>query len=127
MFDHRKPDVAAIVDWEMSTVGDPVLDLGALLAIWPAGDGEGDLIDSAFARAGGLPSEREVVAHYAERSERDLSALDWYVVLAAFKLGIVLEGTYARYKAGQADAATGERLHATTLDLFVRASRRMAG
>jgi hypothetical protein len=59
-------------------------------------------------------------------STRDLSALDWYVVLGCFKLGIV-EGTYARALAGKADLATGEQLHRTTLDLFARARRRIGG
>jgi aminoglycoside phosphotransferase (APT) family kinase protein len=127
MFESSKPDVIAIVDWEMSTIGDPVLDLGSLLAIWPLADGEDDLIGSALARLGGLPTEAEVIASYGRRSDRDLSAIDWYVVLGCFKLGIVLEGSYARAKAGQADVATGERLHATTLNLFDRARRRIAG
>jgi aminoglycoside phosphotransferase (APT) family kinase protein len=127
MFGHRVPEVAAIVDWEMSTIGDPVLDLGSLLAVWPQADGEDDLIGSALARLGGLPPETELIARYAERSARDLSAIDWYVVLGCFKLGIILEGTYARAKAGQANAATGDRLHATSLRLFDRARRRIAG
>jgi aminoglycoside phosphotransferase (APT) family kinase protein len=120
------PDVTAIVDWEMSTIGDPLLDLGALLAVWPEADGEPDLIASELSRAGGLPDEAALVASYAERSDRDLRALDWYVVLASFKLGIVLEGTYARAQAGKADPATGDRLHALTLILFERALRRCA-
>jgi aminoglycoside phosphotransferase (APT) family kinase protein len=127
MFGYRVPEVAAIVDWEMSTIGDPLLDLGSLLAVWPQADGEDDLIGSALARLGGLPPGPELVARYAERSDRDLSALDWYVVLGCFKLGIILEGTYARAQAGQADIATGDRLHATSLRLFDRARRRIAG
>jgi len=126
MFDPVEPRVAAIVDWEMSTIGDPLLDLGWLLAIWPDADGSDDVIGSALARAGGLPAERELVARYAERSDRDLAALNWYVVLGCFKLGIVLEGTYARSRAGLAPVATGERLHATTIRLFERAKRRIA-
>jgi aminoglycoside phosphotransferase (APT) family kinase protein len=127
MFDRDRPEVIAIVDWEMSTIGDPVLDLGSLLAIWPLADGADDLIGSALARLGGLPTEAEVIARYAASSDRDLSAVDWYVVLGCFKLGIVLEGSYARAKAGQADIATGDRLHATSLNLFDRARRRIAG
>jgi aminoglycoside phosphotransferase (APT) family kinase protein len=127
MFAHDRPEVAAILDWEMSTIGDSVLDLGALLAVWPLADGQPDLIGSAYALAGGLPSEGELVARYAERSGRDVTAIDWYAVLGCFKLGIVLEGTYARAHAGQADMATGERLHATALQLFERARRRLAG
>lgn len=125
MFTPDRAEVAAIVDWEMSTIGDPVLDLGQMFALWPEADGDDDLIGSGLARAGGLPTVDELIAHYAERSTRDLSAIDWYIVLGCFKLGIVLEGTYARAQAGQADLATGEALHRTTLDLFARARRRV--
>lgn len=127
MYAPGRAEIVAVVDWEMSTIGDPLLDLGALIAVWPEKDGEGDLIRSALADAGGLPTEAGLVDAYAQRSDRDLRALDWYVVLAAFKLGIVLEGTYARSKAGKADRATGDRLHETTLVLFDRALRRSGG
>ena len=126
MFTHGGPEIAAIVDWEMSTVGDPLLDLGALLAVWPEAGDAPDLIGTALSVAGGLPSEHELIAEYARHSSRDLSALDWYAVLAAFKLGIVLEGTNARAQAGMADPATGDRLHAHALALFGRALRRSA-
>jgi aminoglycoside phosphotransferase (APT) family kinase protein len=111
MYETGGPRVAAIVDWEMCTIGDPLLDLGWLVATWP---------DHASA-PGGFPPAGDLVAHYAERSTRDLSAIDWYTVLACFKLGIVLEGTHARAFAGKADKATGDRLHAMTLSLFERA------
>lgn len=121
MFRFDSPDVAAIVDWEMSTVGDPLLDLGWLLATWPA-PGQfsigGNLGD-------GLPSPAELVARYAERSERDLSAANWYEVMACFKLGIVLEGTHARAFAGKAPKPIGDMLHASTLGLFARAVERI--
>ena len=120
MFRKKAPDLAAIVDWELSTVGDPLLDLGWLLATWPGPEGP---------KAGaigvqpwdGFPTADELVARYAERSERDLSAIEWYGVLACYKLGIILEGTHARACAGKAPKATGDLLHATTLGLFDRA------
>ncbi|MGH9111945.1 MAG: phosphotransferase family protein [Acidimicrobiales bacterium] len=131
------PEVAAIVDWEMCTIGDPLLDLGWLLATWPIGpepaaaaggtageppsDQMASLTTGAIGGAGGLPTPAEVVARYAERSDRDLSAIDWYTVLACFKLGIVLEGTHARACAGRAPQVTGDLLHAITLGLFARA------
>ncbi|MEU7743928.1 phosphotransferase family protein [Nonomuraea sp. NPDC049158] len=117
MFAHDGPRVAAIVDWEMSTIGDPLLDLGWLLATWPSNN----------EHVPGLPSPGELVAYYAALSERDLSAIDWYAVLACFKLGIVLEGTHARACAGQAPKDIGDRLHATTLALFARAQEFMGG
>lgn len=113
LFRYDGPALAAVVDWEMSTVGDPLLDLGWLLATWPA---EGPLSVEE-----GLPTKAELVARYAERSARDTSAAGWYEVLACFRLGIILEGTHARAFAGKAPVATGDLLHATTLELFRRA------
>lgn len=127
MFAADRPEVAAIVDWEMCTVGDPLLDLGWLLATWPWGSEANDIVDSAAARAGGLASTSELVRAYAARSSRDLSCIPWYTVLACFKLGIVLEGTYARACAGKAPRAVGERLHGLTLRLFDRAHALVAG
>ncbi|MGV0836182.1 phosphotransferase family protein [Mycolicibacterium thermoresistibile] len=124
MYRHDGPEVAAIVDWEMSTVGDPLLDLGWLLATWP-GDDDID-VGAALAAAGGLPTATELIAQYAQRSDRDLSAMPWYTVLACFKLGIVLEGTHARACAGKAPREIGDQLHATTLALFTRAQAWMA-
>lgn len=118
-------EVAAIVDFEMATVGDPLLDLGALIATWPRGD-DIEVVDAAIGHSGGLPTRAEVARHYGERSTRDLRALDWYVAMACFKLGIVLEGTYARSCAGLAPRSVGEQLHAATLVLLAR-GREAAG
>ena len=117
------PEVVAIVDWEMCTLGDPLLDLGWLLATWPTAE-EG-LVSGAIGTAGGLPTGPELVARYGERTTRDLSNIDWYEVLACFKLGIILEGTHARAFAGKAPVEVGDLLHATTLTLFARALRRI--
>ncbi len=113
------PEVAAVVDWEMCTIGDPLLDLGWLIATWPGEDNAH--LTGVIATAGGLPTAGELAAAYAARSDRDLSALTWYTVLACFKLGIVLEGTHARAFAGKAPKDVGELLHAMTLGLFARA------
>lgn len=118
-------DLAAVVDWELSTIGDPLLDLGWLLATWPEGDAPRPT-DVAITPWEGFATSDALVAHYAEVSGRDLSALDWYVVLACYKLGIILEGTHARACAGKAPKETGDRLHAHTLDLFERALRRIS-
>ena len=119
------PEVAAIVDWEMCTVGDPLLDLGWLLATWPS-NGDGG-VAGAIGAAGGLPAATELVDRYAERSDRDLTNIAWYEVMACFKLGIVLEGTHARAFAGKAPVEIGDLLHATTVVLFTRALARIAG
>ena len=119
------PQVAAIVDWEMCTIGDPLLDLGWLIATWPSAGFASPA--AALAEGGALPSTDEVVARYAQGSRRDLSAIQWYGVMACFKLGIVLEGTHARACAGKAPQSTGDLLHAITLGLFGRAQELIAG
>ncbi|MEU6715265.1 phosphotransferase family protein [Nonomuraea sp. NPDC046802] len=117
MFACDGPRVAAIVDWEMCTIGDPLLDLGWLLATWPVNNGH----------VPGLPGPREIVDYYAALSEREVSAVGWYAVMACFKLGIVLEGTHARAFAGKAPRDIGDELHAAALGLFERAGEFMEG
>ena len=120
MFSFDGPELAAIVDWELATIGDPLLDLGALVASWPDAEGKTPL-GNTIGQLGGLPSAKELVARYGERSQRSIDAIDWYVVLACYRLGIILEGTHARACAGRADRATGDLLHAATVGLFERA------
>jgi aminoglycoside phosphotransferase (APT) family kinase protein len=121
MYRRGDAELAAIVDWELATIGDPLLDLGWLLATWPEpGDPTDALTVTPWA---GFPTAEELVAHYRERTNRSLASLDWYAVLACYKLGILLEGTHARACAGQAPRETGERLHARAVSLFERATR----
>ena len=120
MFRRDKPAVAAIVDWEMATIGDPLLDLGWLIATWDL-DGAPEEFAGRLTRAGGLPTADELAERYANSSGRSLDGLSWYTVLACFKLGIILEGTHARARSGQAPAEIGDRLHATALALLDRA------
>ncbi len=124
MFRHDGPELAAIVDWELSTIGDPLIDLGWLIATWPETD-DPAVEDVAVRPWKGFPSVDELVEHYRARTVRDLSAIDWYAVLACYKLGIILEGTHARACAGRAPKATGDLLHAKTIGLFQRALRRI--
>jgi aminoglycoside phosphotransferase (APT) family kinase protein len=121
LFSRTGPGLAAIVDWELATIGDPLLDLGWLLATWPDEDGSGAGAAMAVQPWDGFPTGAELVARYRERSDRDLSAIGWYGVLACYKLGIILEGTHARAAAGRAPRATGDMLHAMTVALFERA------
>jgi aminoglycoside phosphotransferase (APT) family kinase protein len=118
------PAVAAIVDWEMATVADPMLDLGWMLATWP---GSGTAMGwGGLADADGLAAEDELVARYAELSGRDPAVVPWYAVLACFKLGVLLEGTHVRSCVGQAPRAVGEQLHAAARSLMAQARRRVA-
>jgi aminoglycoside phosphotransferase (APT) family kinase protein len=109
-------ELAAIVDWELTTIGDPLLDLAHVISTWP-----GTSMASGTLGLPGLPSIDEVVERYADGSDRDLSHLDWYQVLACYRLGIILEGTNARADVGKAPRATGDLLHAITVGLFEQA------
>lgn len=122
MYRHDSGELAAIVDWELTTIGDPLLDLGWLLATWPEPDGPSGA-QIAVQPWWGFPSADELVEHYRVRTTRDMSGLRWYAVLACYKLGIILEGTHARASAGRAPKETGDRLHAQTIGLFERALR----
>lgn len=124
MFRSDSPELAAIVDWELATIGDPLIDLGWLLCSWP--DEAGHLPGGVSAQVRpweGFPAASELVEHYRARSGRDLSDIGWYTVLACYKLGIILEGTYARACAGRAPKETGDTLHGHTISLFERALR----
>jgi aminoglycoside phosphotransferase (APT) family kinase protein len=111
--------VAAVLDWEMSTLGDPLADLGLWLVYWQeAGDDEerqSALVVPAATRLPGFPTRAEVAAAYAERSGRAIDALPWYVAFGFFKLAVVCAGVAAR---GRAGAMLGEG--------FVEAGSRIA-
>ncbi len=120
MFSPNGPDVVAIVDWEMCTIGDPLLDLGWMLATWYR-PGHDPVLPNELMIAGGLATPDELVERYAQNSTRDLSTIDWYTVMACFKLGIILEGSNARAAAGKAPKEIGDMLHIATVRLFERA------
>jgi aminoglycoside phosphotransferase (APT) family kinase protein len=94
-------EVAAVVDWELCTLGDPLADVGLLMVYWPEPGEETIALGQPATLAPGFPKREELKARYAERSGRDLSHLDFFVALGYWKLAIILEGVYARYAAGQ--------------------------
>jgi aminoglycoside phosphotransferase (APT) family kinase protein len=93
-------EVAAVVDWELCTLGDPLADVGLLMAYWPERGDDVVALGMPANLAPGFPTQAEIAARYAERSGRDLSDLNFYVALGYWKLAIILEGVYARYVAG---------------------------
>ena len=93
-------EVAAVVDWELCTLGDPMADVGLLMAYWPDREQAEVALGQPANLAAGFPTREELAARYAERSGRDLSDLDFFVALGYWKLAIILEGVYARYAAG---------------------------
>lgn len=96
--------IIAVLDWEMSTLGDPLADVGMLMMYWAEdGDDGGDtpsLGSIAVTALPGFPKRREALERYARRSGRDLKNLDFYLVFAYFKLAVILEGIHARYLQG---------------------------
>jgi aminoglycoside phosphotransferase (APT) family kinase protein len=97
------PTVLAVLDWEMSTLGDPLADLGYLRATWaePGADENPMNALSAATRLPSFMSIDEVCERYAQRTARDISALGWYEVLALWKAAVFLESSYRRYKEGR--------------------------
>jgi aminoglycoside phosphotransferase (APT) family kinase protein len=98
--------LAAVLDWEMATIGDPLADLGYLCMMWTeAGDPTGGMRDSlgAVTRAEGFPTRAEVIALYEERSGRSMSDIRWYMTLALWKSVVFMEGNYKRAIAGTTD------------------------
>ncbi len=101
-------EITAVLDWEMSTLGDPLTDLG-LLVMYTELAGAGGGIIPAAATAPGYPTAGELVERYAAGSGRDVSALGWYVAFASFKLAVVAEGIHYRYQQGKTLGAGFER------------------
>jgi aminoglycoside phosphotransferase (APT) family kinase protein len=108
-----RPDrLAAVVDWDSSTIGDPVLDIGHLLARWTEPGEQPALVRVDIADRDGLPRRHELASRYAQRSGRDLSAISYYEALALFKLGLILEGGVSRAR-NAGDVRTGADIAAT--------------
>ena len=124
MFRHDDAELAAVVDWELATVGDPLLDLAWLVVTWPDAEGRGAGTIEVHPWDGFCSSD-ELVAHYRAGSSRSLADLTWYLVLAGFKLGIFLEVSHARACAGKACRVTGEKHHASALHLIATALQRI--
>lgn len=101
--------ITAVLDWEMSTLGDPLTDLGLLAMYSEPLELPGSPI-STSAAAPGHPLPGELVARYAERSGREVSAVSWYTAFAWFKLAVILEGIHYRYTLGQTVGAGFDRI-----------------
>jgi aminoglycoside phosphotransferase (APT) family kinase protein len=105
MLDPAQPGrVSAVLDWEMSTLGDPLADLGILLGYWSQADDGGARREAVVVPGAtaleGFPDRAEVAELYAQRTGLDLTPLPWYVSFAAFKLAVVCAGIVARVRGG---------------------------
>lgn len=121
MFHHgNDARLAAIVDWEMATIGDPLLDLAWVLMTWP--DPHEDR-SSGYVDFSGMPSREELMHRYASVSGLPVDAMDYYIVLGRFKMACVLEAGYARYVQGGADNPKMALFGDVVLDLADKAAQ----
>ncbi|HEV3227517.1 MAG TPA: phosphotransferase family protein [Acidimicrobiales bacterium] len=97
-YDHR---IAAVLDWEICTLGDPLADVGLLMVYWnEATDEHATLITTAATAVPGFALRADLLERYAKTSGRDLSDIDFYVAFGYWKLACIVEGVYARYAHG---------------------------
>ena len=102
--------IAAVLDWEMSTLGDPLTDLGITCVYWDGLDGLGTHVPPSPGNLPGWPSRAELVSRYAERSGVEVGTLDWYVAFGYFKLAVILEGIHYRWTLGRTLGAGFDRI-----------------
>jgi aminoglycoside phosphotransferase (APT) family kinase protein len=93
--------IAAVVDWEISTLGDPLADLAYALNQWPDPTDDEPVAPEAATSPEGFPTRTELAQRYAERTQRDLSQLDYYVGFNRWKSAAIVHGVYARYCEGK--------------------------
>jgi aminoglycoside phosphotransferase (APT) family kinase protein len=96
-------DVRAVLDWEMATVGDPLFDLAVSMSYWtePTDPEELKEVMPTVTSTPGFMSREEFMERYAKKSGRDLSDMHWYMVFGYFKLAVILQQIYARWRKGQ--------------------------
>ena len=92
--------VAAVLDWEICTLGDPLADVGLLMVYWAEAGDDNPALMIAPTAVSGFPTRAELRTRYAERSGRNIDQLDFYVAFGYWKLACILEGVYARYAGG---------------------------
>ncbi|MFA9400230.1 MAG: phosphotransferase family protein [Acidobacteriota bacterium] len=116
-------DVAAVVDWELCTLGDPMADLGLLMVYWVEADDEVVPLFNPATVAPGFPGRTELAEHYARVSGRDISDLDYFVALGYWKLAIICEGVLDRFQKGQygKEGGSGGQDFARTVETLVNA------
>jgi aminoglycoside phosphotransferase (APT) family kinase protein len=112
LFSAREPRLLAIIDWELATVGDPLLDVGLALAFWGSRPIDPPAMPQiqAVSRCPGAPGRERLAARYAERSGRSVEHLAWYMGLALWKLAAIVEGAYAQYLDGRLTTDYARRL-----------------
>ncbi|EZP75372.1 aminoglycoside phosphotransferase [Parageobacillus genomosp. 1] len=123
IFNPENPNqITAVLDWEMSTIGDPLLDLAISLAYWTEeGDEETGL--TAVTNQPGFMTRRELAILYTEASGRDISNLNYYLSFAFYKIAAVLQQIYYRYKLGGVEDERFANLNVGIRNLMLRAEK----
>jgi aminoglycoside phosphotransferase (APT) family kinase protein len=124
----RVGEIVAVLDWELSTLGDPLADLGALLAYWSE-PGDDDVLVAArvvppVTAAAGFPTRAELVERYADRTGFDVSGLGWYVAFSYLKIAIICQGIADRVAHGAMEGDGFENA-AAQVDALVAAGARV--
>ena len=121
----RPGRVGAIVDWELATIGDPLIDIGWLLGLWLEQGEEAHGRDprTLFCQLPGNPTRAELLARYAEVSPLPTGDIDYYQVLALFKLCCIIEGSWYRFQTGQSDDPAHASFERRIPALLTRAAR----
>ncbi len=125
MYFNDRPVISGLIDWELATLGDPLLDLGWMLSSW-SGEGDPEGKSPVVSPWDGFLTRAELVSLYGELTGRDMSEMPWFAVLGCYKLACILEGSYARACAGKMSKEVGEALHVYALWLMARAEQIMA-
>jgi aminoglycoside phosphotransferase (APT) family kinase protein len=126
MFSLKAPRIAGVIDWELTTLGDPMLDLGWILTSWWE-EGDPDGKKPLVNPWDGFRSRAELVGLYAEATGRSMADLPWFFALACYKLACLLEGTYAASKAGKVPVEVGESVHGYASWLMTKGRQITAG
>lgn len=121
------PRVAAVVDWELSTLGDPLADLATWLTYWsgPGEDGSAVPVAQGLTDLEGFPTGDQIAERYAARTGRDLTHLDFYRAFTDWRLAVILEGVHARYLAGRSVGEGYDRVGPAVPLLVERALSRL--
>jgi len=92
--------VVAVLDWEMSTIGDPLADLGLFLLYWARDEAQAVAPGATVSAEAGFLSRDQIVERYAASTGTNVEALDWYEIFAAYKLAVIVAGIHARFLMG---------------------------
>ncbi|HEX6418948.1 MAG TPA: phosphotransferase family protein [Acidimicrobiales bacterium] len=120
-----KPDgtIAAVLDWELCTLGDPLADVGLLLVYWAERDDANPALMEAATTLPGFPTRAEMIERYATASGRDVSDVGYYVAFGYWKLACILEGVYARYRGGVMGESSGFEGFARQVEILAETAR----